>query len=139
MTRSDTFQKTAIARLESALSVPAENVIPVQIAQTSDGKDPRVSVGASLNSTERSNLREDATATVRIIVDGTKQYVKQNGTLALSELQGDVIDQLTENRTGWRDPSLTNEEEIAWSDGANRYLGVVELTVGDGGLHPTYD
>jgi hypothetical protein len=139
MTRSDVFQKTAISRLESALSIASDNVIPVQVAQQNDDKDPRVSVGASLDSTDRDNLREDATATVRVIVDGTRGYVKRNGTLALTELQSDVIDELTKNAAGWRDPGVSNEEEIAWSDGVDRYVGVVELTVGDGGLHPTYD
>lgn len=139
MTRSDHFQETAIERLELALSIPNANVIPVQIAQQSDDRDVRVSVGASLNSTERDNLRQDATATVRVIVDGTTGYVESNFMASLTGLQGDVVDELTQQAAGWRDPSVTNEEEIAWSDSVNRYLGVVEFSVGDGGLHPTYD
>jgi hypothetical protein len=139
MTRSDDFQKAAISRLESALSIPSANVIPVQIAAQSDDLDPRVSVGASLDSTERENLRENAEATVRVIVDGTVGYVESNGTLALSELQSDVIDELTQQASGWRDPAVTDESEIAFSDDVNRYLGVVELSVGDGGIHPTYE
>lgn len=139
MTRSDEFQKAAISRLEAALSIADENIIPVQIAQTSDDLDPRVSVGASLNSTERANLREETTGTVRVIVDGTQDFVATNGTLRLTEIQSNAVDELTENRPGWKNPGVSNEDEVAWSDDLNRYVGVVELTVDADGIHPTYE
>jgi len=137
--RSDELQIEAITRLESALSVPADNIIPVAIAQQSDDFDPRVSVGASLDSTARENLRETATATVRVIVDGTKGYVAANGTLGLTRLQSDVVDALTTQRPGWNDPEVTASEEIAWADDVNRYLGVTQLSVTASGLHSEYD
>lgn len=136
--RSDELQIDAIGRLEAALDVPAGNVIPVAIAAEKDGLDPRVSVGASLNTTSRENLRESGTGTVRVIVDATKDYVAANGTLALSRLLSDIVDELTEHRPGWRAEGVANEDEIAWSSAVNRYLGVVELTVADSGIHPTH-
>lgn len=138
MTRSDTFQTTAINRLASALSIPAANVIPVQVAGQQDDLDPRVSVGASLDSTTRVNHREEVTATVRVIVDGTGGYVESNGTLALTALQADVVDELTTHDDGWRAGGVDSEEPVAWSDAVNRYVGVVQLTVHDTGIHPTY-
>lgn len=136
--RSDELQIDAIGRLEAALDVPAGNVIPVAIAAEKDGLDPRVSVGASLNTTSRENLRESGTGTVRVIVDATKDYVAANGTLALSRLLSDIVDELTEHRPGWRAEGVAAEDEIAWSSAVNRYLGVVELTVADSGIHPTH-
>jgi len=137
--RSDELQIEAIARLEAALDVPVDNVIPVAIAQQSDDLDPRVSVGASLDSTARENLRETATATVRVIVDGTNEYVASNGTLGLTRLQSDVVDELTTQRSGWNDPSVTASEEIAWADGVNRYVGVTQFSVTASGLHSAYE
>jgi len=126
--RSDELQIEAIGRLESALSTPADNIIPVAIAQQSDDLDPRVSVGASLNNTTPNNYQEDTTATVRVVVDGTKDYVASNGTLGLSRLQADVVDVLTEHTTDWYAAGLTQEEEIAWNDNVNRYLGVSKFS-----------
>ena len=126
--RSDDLQIEAITRLEAALPVADDNVIPVAIAQQSDGLDPRVSVGASLDSTEPDNFKENATATVRVVVDGTQSYVDTNGTLGLSRLQGDVVDVLTEHTTDWYAAGLTAEEEIAWNDNVNRFLGVSQFS-----------
>ena len=136
--RSDELQIAAINRLEAALDVADESVIPVAIAQQKDDLDPRISVGASLDSTQRENLRESGSGTVRVIIDGTKDYVAANGTLGLSRIQSDVVDELTEHRDGWRAEGVANEEEIAWSSAVNRYLGVVEVTVADSGIHPTH-
>ena len=121
--RSDELQIEAIDRLESALDVPADNVIPVAIARQSDDLDPRVSVGASLDSTSPNNKMEDASGTVRVIVDGTDDYVASEGTLGLSRIQSDVVDALTEHSAAFYAAGLTAEEEIAWSDAVNRYLG----------------
>ena len=121
--RSDELQIEAIDRLESALDVPVDNVIPVAIAQQSDDLDPRVSVGASLDSTSPNNKMEDASGTVRVIVDGTDEYVASEGTLGLSRIQSDVVDALTEHSAEFYATGLTAEEEIAWNDAVNRYLG----------------
>ena len=125
--RSDELQIEAIERLKSALSVPAENVIPVAIAQQSDHLDPRVSVGASLDSTAMNNKMEDASGTVRVVVDGSKDYVATSGTLGLSRLQGDVVDTLTEHTATLRATGLTGEEAVAWNENVNRYVGVSQF------------
>jgi len=138
MTRSDELQIAAINRLENALAVDANNIIPVAVAEQYDELDPRVSVGASLDSSDRENLRESTTGTVRVIVDGTKDYVASNGTLGLTRIQADVVDELTQHRAGWRSTGLNNEEAVAWNGNLNRYLGVVEVGVADAGLHPNY-
>ena len=125
--RSDELQIEAINRLESALDVPADNIIPVAIAQQSDDLDPRVSVGASLDSTSPNNKLEDASGTVRVIVDGTDDYVASEGTLGLSRIQSDVVDALTEHSAAFYAAGLTAEEEIAWNDAVNRYLGATRF------------
>jgi len=127
--RSDDLQIAAINRLTAALDVPDENVIPIAIAAESDDLDPRVSVGASLDSTTNNNKMEDATATVRVVVDGTKDYVAANGTLGLSRLQADVVDELTRHESGFTATGVTDEESVAWTESVNRYLGVVELGI----------
>lgn len=125
--RSDQLQIAAINRLEDALDVPGENVIPVAIAEQRDDLDPRVSVGASLDATSPHNAREEVSATVRVIVDGTKDYVASEGTLGLSRIQSDVVDELTASRDGLKATGLNNEDEIAWTEDVNRYLGVSEF------------
>ena len=125
--RSDELQIEAIGRLEAALDIPADNVIPVAIVAKRDDLDPRVSVGASLDSTEPNNRLEEASATVRVIVDGTESYVETNGTLGLSRIQSDVVDGLTEHAADLYAAGLSQEEEIAWNDTVNRYLGVSQF------------
>ncbi|PHQ43944.1 hypothetical protein Z052_02045 [Halorubrum sp. C191] len=136
--RADDVQIEAIGRLESALSVPSEHIVPVAVAQRNDDLDPRVAVGASLTGTDRENLRQSGSATVRVVVDGTEEYVENNGTLALTRLLSDVVDELTQHSDGWRSTGVSRQEEVAWSDAINRYLGVVEIGVEASGLHPTY-
>jgi len=140
MTRSDELQIEAVTRLKSALDLPADgDVIPVAIAQQRDGLDPRVSVGASISSSARNNKRQEVAATVRVIVDGTQSYVDQNGTLGLSRILSDVVDELTTHTESWSAQGVTSEEEIAWAGELNRYLGVVELGFeSNTTLHPTY-
>ena len=140
MTRSDELQIEIIHRLKTALYLGGDGgVIPVAIAKQSDELDPRVSVGASLDSTNRNNKRQEISATVRVIVDGTQSYVDKNGTLALSRIQSDVVDELTTHSETWSADGVSSEDEIAWSDELNRYLGVVELGFeSNSTLHPTY-
>jgi len=101
----------------------------VAIAQQSDDLDPRVSVGASLDNTEPNNRLEVASGTVRVVVDGTESYVETNGTLGLSRIQSNVVDELTEHTPTLYAAGLTQEEEIAWNDTVNRYLGVSQFSV----------
>ena len=127
--RSDELQIATIERLETRLDVPTENVIPIAIAAESGDLDPRISVGASLDSTTNNNKMEDATATVRVVVDGTEDYVASNGTLGLSRLQADVVDELSRHLSGIAATGVTNEEPVAWAESVNRYLGVVEFGI----------
>ena len=149
MTRSDELQIEAIDRLKSALDLGEDGgVIPVALVQgpsdtndfvNPDELDPRITVGASINNSTRNNKRQEVTGTVRVIVDGTKFYVKDNGTLALSRILSDVVDELTTHSEAWSADGVNSEEEIAWSDDLNRYLGVVELGVeSNSTLHPTH-
>jgi len=140
MTRSDELQIEAIERLQSALDLGEDGgVIPVAIAKQRDDLDPRVSVGASISSSARNNKRQEVNATVRVIVDGTQAYVDQNGTLGLSRILSDVVDELTTHSETWSADGVNSEEEVQWSDDLNRYLGVVELGVeSNSTLHPTH-
>ena len=141
MTRSDELQIEAIGRLQSALDLPeGGGVIAVAIAKQRDDLDPRVSVGASISSSARNNKRQEVSATARVIVDGTQSYVDANGTLGLSRILSDVVDELTTHSETWSAEGVNSEEEIAWSDDLNRFLGVVELGFqSNSTLHPTYD
>jgi len=140
MTRSDELQIEAITRLKAALDLPEGGVIPVAIAKQRDDLDPRVSVGASISSSGRNNKRQEVSATGRVIVDGTQSYVDANGTLGLSRILSDVVDELTTHSETWSAEGVNSEEEIAWSDDLNRFLGVVELGFqSNSTLHPTYD
>ena len=140
MTRSDELQIEIIHRLKTALYLGGDGgVIPVAIAKQSDELDPRVSVGASISSSARNNKRQEVDATVRVIVDATQSYVDQHGTLALSRILSDVVDELTTHSETWSADGVSSEDEIAWNDELNRYLGVVELGFeSNSTLHPTY-
>ena len=140
MTRSADLQIEAINRLKAALELGEDGgVIPVAIAQQRDDLDPRVSVGASIASSARSNKRQEVSATVRVIVDGTQRYVDTNGTLGLSRILSDVVDELTTHTESWHAAGVNSEEEVAWNDELNRYLCVVELGVeSNETTHPIY-
>lgn len=138
MTRAGTLQADIIGRLESALSISTDNVIPVQIVQQSDDLDPRVAVGASLDSTDRNGIRQPVAGTGRVIVDGTQSYAKENGVLSLTQLQGSVIDELTAHSENWRATGLSDETEVAWDDDLNRYLGATQFSFERIDPHPQY-
>jgi len=139
MTRAFDLQGDTISRLETALSISADNVIPVQIAKQKDGLAPRVSVGASLDSTGRNGIRQGVSGTARVIVDGTRSYVGNNGVQGLTKLQGSVIDELTTHSPNWRTDGMESEQEVAWSDDVNRYLGVTQFSFERIDPHPHYD
>jgi len=138
MTRSDELQIAAINRLESALSVNADNIIPVAIAQENDDLDPRVSVGASLSGSNRENLRQVREGRVRVIVDGTESFAQTEGTLALTDIQHALEDELTKHEPPWGARGLRRMDEVAWDSNANRYLGVQEWAVERSSIHPNY-
>lgn len=110
----------------------------VTVAAESDGLDPRVSVGASLTRSERNNKQQSRTGRVRVIVDGTEQFVETEGTLALSEIQHSLQDELTTHVPPWGARGLRRMDEVAWDDSLNRYLGVQEFVFERNGLNPHY-
>ena len=131
--RSDELQLAAIQRLGDALDVPGENVIRSGIAADRDDLDPRVTVGASVDSTTPHNAREHAEATVRVAVDGTKDYVLAAAgdpdTPRLKSILADAVDELTAHRDGLTATGVQADEDIAFNEELNRYLGAVELGI----------
>jgi hypothetical protein len=137
MNRSIDLQGHAISRLTTALSVPAENVVPVQMAARSSDLDPRISVGATIT-TDRGNKLETVSGQVRVIVDGTDEFVKTNGTAGLSEIQAAVVDELTSHSPAWGAVGVSNQQPVAFDDSVNRHLGVVETTHERTDIHRTH-
>lgn len=138
---TDTLREWAKGRVETAVGGQlgsAGGIVPATVAAENDDLDPRVAVGASLDDSERANLRQAETGTVRIIVDGTKTYVETEGTLALTDIQWAIHDELTKQDPDWRDPSLQQMDEVAWDDDLNRYLGVQQYSVKRSRIHPHY-
>ena len=141
--RSDELQLAAIQRLGDALDVDAENVIRSGIAADRDDLDPRVTVGATVETTTN-NKMEDATGTVRVSVDGTKDYVleaaQNEDTPRLKSILADVVDELTTHRDGLTATGVQSEEDIAFNEQLNRYLGAVEIGVeSNAALRAPYD
>lgn len=137
MSRSVDLQKEAINRLGAALPIPADNVIPVQIAAQRDDLDSRVSVGATIT-TDRGNKLETASGRVRVIVDGTESYVAANGTKGLSDIQAAVVDELTSHSPAWGANGVSNQDPVSFDDSVNRHLGIVETTHERTDIHPTH-
>ena len=131
--RSDELQLAAIQRLGDALDVPAENVIRTAVAADRDDLDPRVTVGATVDSTTPHNAREEAEATVRVSVDGTNDYVleaaQNEDTPRLKSILAAVVDELTTHRDGLTATGVQDEEDIAFNEELNRYLGAVEVGI----------
>lgn len=127
------IQDAAIGWVEANPNVTAilgdgGDVIPVQIASESDA-DPRVSIGASVSTASRMNDFDESTFEVRAVVDSSVGYVRENGSLEVTTLKDRVTDTLTEHRAGFYDPEVSNDDEIAYTDALNRYLGVVAVTI----------
>lgn len=131
--RSDELQLAAIQRLGAALDVDAENVIRTAVAADRDDLDPRVTVGATVDSTTPHNAREHAEATVRVAVDGTKDYVLEAAgdpdTPRLKTILADAVDELTAHRDGLTATGVQAEEDIAFNEELNRHLGAVEVGI----------
>jgi len=113
-------------------------IVPATVASENDDLDPRVSVGASLNNSDRENLQQVKTGTVRVIVDGTKTFAKTEGTLALTDIQHTLQDELTKHDPPWEARGLRRMEEVAWNDNLNRYVGAMEWRVRKTEIHPHY-
>lgn len=136
-TRSLDLQGEAIERLDAALGLPPENVIPVQMAEDTTQFDPRVLVGATIT-TERGNKTETVSGTVRVLVSGTEEFVESNGTAGLTEIQGTVVDELTTHSPVWRANGLRRQEPIAYDPVPNRHVGAVETAHERTDLHPIH-
>lgn len=143
MRRAVDLQVDAIDRLESTLSVPADNIIPVQMAARLDHLDPRVSAGAYHNSVGTNNRLQDVDATVRVVIDASESYViddASSGSLIdLKRLKSDVIDELTTDTSAWSASGLSSDSEIQWDDERSRFLGAVEFGFESSDtIHPNY-
>lgn len=105
-------------------------VEPVQIARESEA-DPRLSIGVSTASSERDNRLEEKQLEVRAIVDATPAFVKDaeadGSLLELMQLKDRVGDVLTTSRDGWGAEGVITDEEIAYTENVNRYLGVTSF------------
>lgn len=117
------------------------DVIPIQIAKESEA-DPRIAVATSETSSTRNNRQEEKTFEVRVIVDATQSYVQdedRGSILDLKRLKSDVADVLTTHRDGWGAGGVQADEEIAWSEDVNRYLGVMQFAYERDEPHAVYD
>ena len=136
MTIRSTYLQSAVIewlRLDTEISLALGddgNVQPVAITQTQRGKgnapNPRISVGASMTSTDRENMRESKAFEVRVIVDGAVgKGIPVETVEDLSRLQDRVADIITEHHPGWEATGIIAEEELAWSDDLGRHAGVL--------------
>ena len=119
-------------------------IVPVAAARD-DGSSPQLAVGVSLESTSRSNTRDEETYQIRVITSGTFGWIKQSPGDGedprldqLEQLRDRVVTVLTTQRSGWLDPRVTADEEVLPNEGTNRYLGVTEVTAERTATHPTY-
>ena len=121
----------AIERVETAVGgqLGDGGIVPVTVAADNSHLDPRVAVGGSLSDSDRDNKLLDEAATVRIIVDGTQTFVEREGTLALTEIQWSIHEELTKQDDRWGQPSLDQMDEVQYDDQLDRFLGVMEYSV----------
>ena len=91
--------------------------------------DPRVSVAASMSGSERENRQERKRFSVRVIVDASQTFVKQNEVDELEGLKDAVTDVITRHRPGWTNEGVGSDTEIGWNEPTNRHLGVVEVNI----------
>lgn len=91
--------------------------------------DPRVSVAVRHTTSERQNRHEAKTFEARAVVDASSVYIAENGVQGLTELKDVVTDVLTRQRPSWRSGGVLDDQEVAYSDGIGRYVGVVSATI----------
>lgn len=136
-----TLREFALGRVRSILGggLPdSGGVVPVAVAAQTDGLDPRVSVGGELTRSERDNKQQTQAGQIRVVVDGSEQFVETEGTLALTEIQADIEAGLTTHVRPWGGGDLERMDEVAWEPSVNRYVGVQEFAVRRTRLHPQY-
>jgi hypothetical protein len=118
------------------------DVVAAQIARETDA-DPLVAIGVSGSSSERNNRLEEKQFEVRALVDASTSFVEDSeapgSLLELIELKDRVVDILTTSRDGWGAEGVTADEEVAFDDERNRYLGVTSVTYERTDPNTTYE
>ena len=119
-----------------------EDIIMAGNAAESDAS-PRVFVGVSEDSSERSNTREDKEFTVRVGVFATNAWVNGEGEdralLTLTRLKARIKDILTEHRDGWGAQGIQKDDEIAPIDNPDGYEGALEVGYERDDVHASHD
>ena len=131
------LQEELIERLEAALSIPDENIVPAAMAKETDA-DPRVTVAAWLDGSTHANKLEGQTARARIAVDATTDYIEDNTLRDLAELKTAVIDEATSDSPAWGGEGVSADDPIRFDDTIGRYLGAVETTHERTDVHPQH-
>ena len=132
------LQEELIERLQTALPIPDENIIPAAMAKETDHLDPRVTVAAWLENSTHGNKLEGQTARARIAVDSTKGYVRANTLRDLAELKTAVINEATSDSPAWGGEGVSVDDPIRFDDELGRYLGAVETTHERTDVHPQH-
>lgn len=141
MASSTTLREWAYDRVETAVGGQLGSdggITYATVAASNDDLDPRVSVGASLSGSDRENLRQVREGRVRVIVDGTESFAQTDGTLALTDIQHTLEDELTKHEPPWGARGLRRMDEVAWDESVNRFVGVQEWAVERSSIHPHY-
>lgn len=129
--RSDDLQETAIERVRDAVIVDDEHVIRTAVAADRDDLDPRITVGATVTTTPNNRL-EQAEGTIRVSVDATREYVLEAAkgeAPRLKTLLADIVDELTSHTAGLYAAGVASEEDVAYEESLNRYVGAIEVGV----------
>lgn len=137
--RSLDLQSHALDRLTDRLDgvVPATAIIPVEQAANTTDEPVRVAVGATMDRLDRENKLESAVGRVRVLVDASPQFVAEQGTAAVSDVQDRVITELTTHSSAWGARGLRNQTAVASDSEQTRYLGAVETVHERTDRHPS--
>lgn len=132
------LQSHALTRLTDRLDgvVPAAAIIPAEQAASTTEQPVRVAVGATLERLNRENKLESVVGRVRVLVDASPQFVAERGTAAVSDIQGQVVTELTSHSPTWGAGGLRDQTAVAPAQDSNRYLGAVETTHERTDRHP---
>lgn len=103
-------------------------VVPAEMAEEYDELDPRVFVAASVDSSERNNKRVIDSVRVRVGIDATKPFVREEGSKALYELKRLAAEELERHQKPWKADGVNSDTIVQWDDDLERYLCAVEAT-----------
>lgn len=129
------LQEEAINRIKSNVSIPdGGGVLPISVASqeffiepTFSRFNPRVSVSAERVSTNRINQVQETVASVRVVIDATDTFVEKNGTLRLTELQDDIVDELKNHSGEYTADGVETETSVEYEESIQRYMTVTEF------------